>query len=173
MSASSTDRNLLFGILALQMDFIDRGQLIEAMNAWALDKSRTLGEILVEKSYLEPERHELLEALVREHLKQHDNDPAKSLGAVSSIGLAQKDLEEIADADVQQSLSIVSQNRQEDPNATLTYSVGTSTSEGQRFRILRPHAEGALGKVSVAQDEELNREIALKELKDFHADKLT
>jgi hypothetical protein len=30
----STDRNLLFGILALQNDFVTRDQLVEAMNAW-------------------------------------------------------------------------------------------------------------------------------------------
>ena len=33
----SADRNLLFGILALQMDFIGRDQLVEAMGAWVLD----------------------------------------------------------------------------------------------------------------------------------------
>jgi eukaryotic-like serine/threonine-protein kinase len=40
----TTDRNLLFGILALQMDFISRDQLIAAMNAWVLDKSKSLGQ---------------------------------------------------------------------------------------------------------------------------------
>src|SRR4051794_7147566 len=39
----SADRNLLFGILALQMDFVPRDQLITAMNAWVLDKARPLG----------------------------------------------------------------------------------------------------------------------------------
>ena len=33
-SSPSVDRNLLFGILALQMDFITRDQLVAAMNAW-------------------------------------------------------------------------------------------------------------------------------------------
>jgi hypothetical protein len=42
----SADRNLLFGLLALQMDFVSRDQLIDAMNAWMLEKDRTLGEIL-------------------------------------------------------------------------------------------------------------------------------
>ena len=36
MSQSHVDRNLLFGILALQMDFISREALVAAMNAWVL-----------------------------------------------------------------------------------------------------------------------------------------
>ena len=38
----ASDRNLLFGILALQMDFIGRDALIAAMNAWILDKAKSL-----------------------------------------------------------------------------------------------------------------------------------
>jgi len=40
MSQPSTDRNLLFGILALQMDFISRDALIKAMHTWVLDKTK-------------------------------------------------------------------------------------------------------------------------------------
>jgi hypothetical protein len=40
------DRNLLFGILALQMDFISRDALIAARHAWVQDKKKNLGEIL-------------------------------------------------------------------------------------------------------------------------------
>lgn len=51
MSASmaprpASDQNLLFGVLALQMDFVSRDQLVEAMNAWALAKHEALGQIL-------------------------------------------------------------------------------------------------------------------------------
>jgi WD40 repeat protein/serine/threonine protein kinase len=40
----------------------------------------------------------------------------------------------------------------------------------QRFRIIRPHAQGGLGKVSVAKDLELNREVAFKEIRVQYAD---
>ena len=54
-SRPSADRNLLFGILALQMDFISRDALIAAMNAWVLDKAKPLGQILVEQKALRPD----------------------------------------------------------------------------------------------------------------------
>ena len=51
-----------------------------------------------------------------------------------------------------------------DPDRTPTFSVGTSSSEGLRFRVLRPHRKGGLGAVFVALDAELHREVALKQI---------
>jgi tetratricopeptide (TPR) repeat protein/tRNA A-37 threonylcarbamoyl transferase component Bud32 len=43
-------------------------------------------------------------------------------------------------------------------------------TSGSRFRKVREHAAGNLGVVYVARDEELNRDVALKEIKDRNAD---
>ncbi len=61
MNTANGDRNLLFGILALQMDFIVRDALVRAMNAWVLDKAKPLSQILVEQGALSTSRRALLE----------------------------------------------------------------------------------------------------------------
>ena len=43
--------------------------------------------------------------------------------------------------------------------------IGAPTSEAGRFRFLRDHAQGGIGKVSVAFDTELRREVASKQIK--------
>lgn len=50
MSDRHLDRALLVGILALQMNFIDRDQWLKSMRIWSADKSRRLEEILVDVS---------------------------------------------------------------------------------------------------------------------------
>ncbi len=167
------DRNLLFGLLALQMDFIGRDALISALGAWALDKSKTLGQILLEQKALAADTFALMEALVQKHLALHGDDAAKSLAAVGSVSSVRDELRQIADPELHASLAHVAQqrDREDDPYATATgVAVGASTSSGARFRILRPHAKGGLGEVYVAHDEEVHREVALKEIRDRHAD---
>ena len=141
-----TDRNLLFGILALQMDFISRDQMVAGMHAWVLDKAKPLGEVLVQLNHLAEDERALLDALVEKHLSKHDDDPQQSLAALSSLGPIRQDLQHLVDADVQASLAVVGVARPDDDSmATRSFSVGESSSAGQRFRIVRPHAEGGLG----------------------------
>src|ERR1700731_766181 len=141
---AGADRNLLFGVLALQMDFITRDALLGAMQAWVFQKDRSLGQILVSRGALAADSRELLDALVQKHLAMHSGDAHMSLAALSSIASVREDLKQITDPDVQASLVRVSASAtrapDDEPDSPHTTSVGASTSSGQRFRVLRPHA---------------------------------
>jgi hypothetical protein len=165
-----SDRNLLFGILALQTDFISRDALVAAMSAWVLVKAKSLGEILLDQNALTEDEYQLLGALVTKHLQRHGGDPGRSLAAVSPVGSVREQLQQITDPDLQASLATVvpACPPDGDPSAP-RIEWGTQPASGSRYRILRRHAKGGLGEVFVAEDTELHREVALKEIRPSHA----
>jgi WD40 repeat protein/serine/threonine protein kinase len=163
----SAKRNLLLGLVALHNHFINRVQLVAAFNSWIEDKRKALATLLLEQKALNSAEHALVEALTDRYLQKHGEDPDKSLAALISACEVRRDLAQIPDADVQASLATCALPDRDEP---ATVSRLDPASQGGRFRMLRPHAEGGLGAVSVALDQELHREVALKEIKALHAD---
>ena len=167
--------DLLFGLLALQIGLIDQARLVAAFQAWTLDRSRNLAEILLSRGDLEPEDRAAVDALVSRQLKKHGGDAEKSLAAIPAGRSTRESLARVGDPGIDATLARIGlapylEDAPAGSDRTATLSVGTATSGGQRFRVLRPHARGGLGAVFVALDAELNREVALKQILDRHAD---
>lgn len=177
MNTPASDLNLLFGILALQMDFVNRDQLIEAMQAWVLDKSRSLGEILVARGDLAPELRETINQLVAARFQQfhHATAGAGEL-TVGYDGSLEPLRQEDSNHRLASSASSRSGSRGRDASFENIFGAGQDrtfgepTSESGRFERLSLHDEGGLGTVWVAQDRELDRKVAVKEMKERFAD---
>jgi serine/threonine-protein kinase len=166
-------RDLLFGLLALQNGLIDQVQLVAAFQSWTRDKSRPLAVHLVGRGDLDAEQRAGVEAMVALHLKKHGGDAENSLAAIPVGRATREKLAGLGDPQIDASLARVgsgsgSTETDDDLDRTPSYAVGTATSDGQRFRVLRPTRQGGPVPSSCA-DTELHRE-ALKQILDDHAD---
>ncbi len=172
--AADAAQSLLFGLLALQNNFIDRDTLLAGFNAWVADKSQSLGQILLDRGALTPARHAVLLTLVQEHLQQHGFDPERSLSVLSIVPSVRDDLEDIPDLDLQASLLYLrladTDGKDADADSTADWDEDSAATDAEgRFRIVRFHDRGALGEVYVARDQQLHRIVALKRIKLDHA----
>jgi serine/threonine protein kinase len=173
MADANTDRNLLYGILALRLDFITRDALDTAMKDCASEKDKSVGKALQSQGALSEDDDELIEALVSRLLERHDHNVRRSLAAVTTAGATPHGLEMVGDDDQTETLGFVMNSvkaREQVAGAAMEATTGAGSPEGERFRLLRFHAKGGLGEVWAAHDTELNREVALKQIQDPHAD---
>jgi len=160
------DRNLLFGVIALQADLIDMRQFVDACTLWASRKSTSLAELLIEQGSLTEEDREHVEYLLSRRLKKNREDIRATLaGARDGI---QGILAGVGDEAFQQLV-------QEPPpspaaSATSTRIVGQLAPERIRRKTL--HSTGGIGHVWLAHDSIIDREVALKELRSDRSDAL-
>lgn len=177
MSESFSERELLYGILAVQTGLVSREQFVASLRNDKVGSLRNdttvegLGDKLLLAGALSDDSKQLLDHLVAAHLEQHDQDPAKSIAVLSSIGSLGDELKTLGMPDVNATLARLPNLQTHVPDkATSLRSEGSIQQDVNRFRILRMHAKGGIGQVSVAVDGELSREVALKELQTRYAD---
>lgn len=166
MSRLSSDRNLLFGILALQMELVTRDQLIAAMHEWLRDEGPLLGEILVRQQVLSDRQRSFLDGLVRQRLGADEDSPETEFGPGAQEPAGGKLASEAL------------QGLWNEPHPTIPGTCPSLDSDaksvpgavvGGRLQVLQLHAEGGLGRVMLARDCELGRDVAVKEIKPKHA----
>ena len=157
---AASDHNLLFGVLALQTNLIDQAQFVEACTLWSSSKHLPLADVLVERGWLTLAEKVHVQWLLSRHLSKHRGDARASLAAA-------------ADGEVRHALSVLKDDPVDGAPTALAPQVGGRASEtttdspepGQRYTLTRLHAIGGIGRVWLAYDNDLGREVALKELR--------
>jgi PAS domain S-box-containing protein len=160
-----TDRNLLFGVLALQADLIDAQQFVEVCTLWTTRKDALLADLLLERGWIVPADRAHLDYLVGRKL-------ARAGGASASLATVgdevRRSLAGLADADIQRSLAGAAP-----PGSSPCATVAHVPVPAGRYSRLRLHATGGIGRVWLANDSDLGRDVALKELRPEQAEHAT
>lgn len=162
------DRNLLFGVLAVQLKLVSPNDLMKAAGAWAADSNENIGGILVRMGFLTEEKRNLVTSLVEGAVKANDGDASKSLQALGGARAVHETFAGSIIIEKDGSVSLASfggaakpagdaQKQIEDTESLTVEHPGRYTIKGEQGR-------GGIGRVLIAFDEHVGREIALKEL---------
>jgi serine/threonine-protein kinase len=150
------DRPLLSGLLALERQFVTAEELIGAFQIWRSQPADSLGHILVTQGKLSIERVESLEKIIGDStLLRTRFSAGDSNGSPTTTW--QPDSTSVANG-LEVSLRPASL-----PNEVAVASGQEGASA--RFKPIRLHARGGLGHVYLADDLELHRQVALKEIR--------
>jgi serine/threonine protein kinase len=163
-NASTADRNLLFGVLALHLELIDDSRFAQACSAWATRKDTSLADVLQDHGWLSDEDRREVERLVERKLKKHGGDVRRSLAEVAG-GEVRAALNKVADEEVRHSITTLPPA----PSYVLVQTVDHGTQQRSRYTLTRLHGEGGLGEVWVAHDNDLERDVAFKQIKPSRA----
>ena len=168
---AAVDRNLLYGVLAVQLGFVTRDQLIAATSRWVLDKEQPLGEVFIRHGMITRADGQLIDSVVAKQLERNGADARQSLHSLAGVAGLQETLELLGDSTAPCSAEFDTIGSvANDPYVTHARGERSVGESKNRYTILRVHQKGGLGCVSIALDEELNRDIALKEILPNHAD---
>jgi WD40 repeat protein/serine/threonine protein kinase len=144
------ERNLLFGLLAVQLQLATSQDLVSAAAVWAVDQQRSLGDILVERGLLSERQQRLILELIDEQVRGQGGDMARvleSLGAPKAPGTTAP--------------------KSGSGSGEFPSSGGSSAlplEQQGRYTMRSELGHGGIGRVMIAFDEAIRREIALKEL---------
>jgi serine/threonine protein kinase len=163
-----TERNLLFGVVAFQNGTVDADRLAETCAAWVAEPSQPLANMFVSRGLMTDEQKTEVEKVVAHELEAHGGDPQATLAATMD-GRSREAIREISAADraLEAHLNLPPQAQS---GHVVLGALSPTDEPRERYTLTHLHAKGGMGRVWLARDGALGRQIALKELRPDQAD---
>ena len=176
----NAEADLLFGIFAVQLGFVSAQSVMSCGAAWAVDKSKSISERLLELGANDEEKQALLTTMNEQAIKAHGGSPQETLKSIGGDAMVFKSFggsmavvqaRPVPGSDTQADTAApgmgIGRGGQEDTDlVTLehggryTYGANNIPDSDAADEIGR----GGIGRILKAQDAHLGREIAMKEL---------
>ena len=135
MPRSFSDESLLLGVLALQMGFISREQLTGSAEAWMLEESSSLGEVLRRQGAIDADSLAVLKKLVQKHLQAHGDDPSKSLAAADLSSSIVDDLRRLNKRQINATVDQAEDSGRDANEATEVFRPGSREDDLESYRL--------------------------------------
>jgi PAS domain S-box-containing protein len=152
------DRNLLFGVIAMQCDLIDRRRFVDACTLWASRKQTSLADVLVAQRWMTAADRQYVDDL----LERRQKNQRSGLAADSSI-------DQSLDDDISMvgtvAMRTIREGGSESSRIVQPEHDGQAITIHDRITLNGLHSSGGIGEVWRAYDHALERKIALKRLR--------
>jgi serine/threonine-protein kinase len=165
IAENQNDECFLFCTLAITLDILSAAQVEEIVEAWSNDSGLTIAKFAVTRGFITEQQCEILNAAVGQLVPNDEEGPQSSI--VEDMA---------ADEDVQ---ALLQEFKGKDINMADFFGLANSgesvvsnfgLQQTDRFDVLHSHAKGGLGEIFLAKDKELNREVAIKKIQNWHSD---
>jgi serine/threonine protein kinase len=158
----SSDKNLLFALIAHHNGYITMEQFFEAAAVWNREPKRELGEILVEKKFLDEVERFNIQGIVEDRVRRQGGIDDTLSFIVASGSVPQKDA---LPEDWQDKIDAITQviSDKTSPNPP-NFGTPEANRGIHRYIIRKSLGHGGQGYVWEAIDTELNRRVAIKNI---------